>query len=294
MYTMKTEWNRILIEVQSLLKKWRSQGKKIWFRGHSCHNWQVKSSLHRHIEFLIEQAGVKNRFDSGGKRNFLYEEYKTLYREFMADAWPLLRQDERSEWGVIFSMQHHGFPTRLVDWTESFACAVYFAQWQRNPSEDAAIYLLIPEMLNSLSINREALVALHADSLDSQDVSRAYHPKYQASTRDLQPIAVVPYFTNPRMISQRSAFILSGDNFDPLEHIFGGKLIEKGYLKKIVLPSEINNETNKFLEVAGASHYGYFPDFEGLLRQFNEKRKSTIEYAKKLGQPESADKAGHP
>lgn len=281
---MTNEWNRIEKEVQAFHENWRSQGKRIWFRGHSCRSWQVKSSLHRHIEFLIEEAGVKNEFDSSQKREFLHEEYKTIYREFVADAWPLLTQGERSEWGVIFSMQHHGFPTRLLDWTESFACSVYFAQWQRDPSEDAAIYILILEMLNSLSIGRESLVALHEDFLDAHDISHAYHPKYAASGEGLQSIAVVPYFINRRMLSQRSAFTLSGDTFEPLEQTFNGDLLKRGYLKKITLPAEIYDETNRFLEIAGTSHYGYFPDFEGLLREFKEKTKRNIGYAKRWEQ----------
>ena len=285
---MTGEWNKITREVQSFIEKWRSQGKRVWFRGHSCRSWQAKSSLHRHIEFVIDQAGVKNRFDSSQKRKILYEEYKTIYREFVANAWPLLTQDERSEWGVIFSMQHHGFPTQLLDWTESFACSVYFAQWQRNPLEDAAIYILIPEKMNFLSIGRESLVALHEDFLDADDISNAYHPKYAASGKDLQSIAVVPYFTNRRMVSQRSAFTLSGDTFDPLEQAFNADLLKNGYLKKIALPAEIYDETNRFLEIAGTSHYGYFPDFEGLVREFKEKTKRNIRYTKsfeKLANP---------
>ncbi len=285
---MTGEWNKITREVQSFIEKWRSQGKNVWFRGHSCRSWQAKSSLHRHIEFLIDQAGVKNTFDSSTKREILYEEYKTIYRKFVANAWPLLTQDERSEWGVIFSMQHHGFPTRLLDWTESFACSVYFAQWQRNPLEDAAIYILIPEMLNFLSIERESLVALHEDFLDADDISKAYHPKYADSGKALKSIAVVPYFTNPRMVSQRSAFTLSGDTFDPLEQALNADLLKNGYLKKIVLPAEIHDETNRFLEIAGTSHYGYFPDFEGLVREFKENTKRNIRYIKsfeKLSNP---------
>ena len=65
------------------------------------------------------------------------DEAKSLYRNFRIEAWSLLAEHERSDWGVVFSMQHFSLPTRLLDWTESFACAVFFGQFGRQPNDTA-------------------------------------------------------------------------------------------------------------------------------------------------------------
>lgn len=45
-------------------------------------------------------------------------------------------------------MQHHGTPTRLLDWTENVLIALYFAV-KDSPEVDGEIWTLYPLRLNS-------------------------------------------------------------------------------------------------------------------------------------------------
>jgi hypothetical protein len=197
----------------------------------------------------------------------------TLYHKFVARASHLLEPLERNKWGMVFSMRHHGFLTRLLDWSESFACALHFALSERQPDQEAAVYLLNPQFLNEITCGRKSLVTLHSvesrPSTIEQDLGPStidpdlWHPAF-STNMPLPTIAVAPVFTNRRMIAQKCAFTISGDSFQSLEAQF------PTCVRKVVLPANISNDAQKFLDLAGASHFGYFPDLEGLRREFNE------------------------
>jgi FRG domain len=273
---MNSKWQEILDDVTTLRREAAKLGVKLWYRGQRLAKWPIRSTLHRRVIEYFERTGVHFGDEDV---SFLREEYKTVYRMFKAQAWHLLDPIERADWGIIFRMQHHGFPTRLIDWTKSFACAIYFAQWQRNPNEDAAIYVLNPEGLNLVSAGRQGLIAVDDQSTGGNFDTRPYHPRYLASTTDLPTIAVAPFSSNARMVAQSSAFTLSGDSFLPLENQFAGQLVTKGYLRQIILPIEIRQDVDDFLETVGLGHFEYFPDLEGLRSAYRAEMDKTIERA---------------
>jgi hypothetical protein len=134
-----SDWNGVESEIRSFSDRCLSRGAPAWFRGHRNSAWSLKATLHRFIERVTE--GFKPDLPEDQRIGLLREEYKSIYRKFKAEAWLLMGEQERSAWGVAFAMQHYSIPTRLLDWTESFACAVFFTQLDRKPSEEAAIWM---------------------------------------------------------------------------------------------------------------------------------------------------------
>jgi len=157
-------------------------------------------------------------------------------------------------------MRHHGIPTTLLDWSESFICSLYFANYNRDPNTEAAIYILDAEKLNKKTLGTSGLVSLFETSMNRVRFNPSqYHPKYIKDEKvNLGTIAVTPVLTNSRMIAQESVFTVCGDSFDPLEETYSD------FITKIVLPANTYSDSMEYLKFLGIKHFNFFPDLDGI------------------------------
>lgn len=270
-------WSNIVQYIRDCQKKAKEDGYPLWFRGQRDSSWPLLSTMHRETNKMVSVDPTRT-FTDPERVSLLWSEYVTLFHKFKARAIRMLPEYERTDWGLIFAMQHLGLPTCLLDWTESFSCALYFAQKGRASSNDAAIFLLAPELLNMEILGNEGLVALGGDVNKRTAVEvHQYHPAAPRSTKgdDTESLAIAPELTNARMVAQRAAFILCGTSFQPLEERYT-KAIEK-----VVLPSSDFDAAQEFLEMTGQDHFGLFPDLEGLCVYLREGLKQEVEQTKK-------------
>jgi hypothetical protein len=258
----------------------RQRGSTAWYRGHRRNDWELKSTLHRHIERMT--VVLDSPLTDNENKELLRGEEKSMYRRFKKEAWPLLRPTERSNWGVVFTMQHYRLPTRLLDWTESFACGLFFAQWHRRPEDTATVWVLDSEGLNEVSLGKRGVVSLDEGEEDSVINVRDWHPHWVRPMHDLNTIAVAPLFTNPRMTAQKAAFTLAGDSFLPLENQFDGRLVCDSILVKIELPPKAFDEVEQYLRLVGVGPFTYFPDLEGLALDHEARAQTTVNEARKI------------
>lgn len=79
-------------------------------------------------------------------------EEEALFRAFLKAARPLTAVTVKNEWEWLALAQHHGMPTRLVDWSSSPLVAAWFAVSSAAVAGDAHVY--------GLDINRPDLEIL--------------------------------------------------------------------------------------------------------------------------------------
>jgi hypothetical protein len=154
-------------------------------------------------------------------------------------------------------MQHYGFPTRLLDWTDSALIALYFAIKDKRRS-DAAVWILDPRWLNKLSISTLSI----ASPTWKQVVP--YLPRISATaTLPQLPVAIDPVHATRRLSAQRGHFTIHGSDPRSLDRIANGRV----RVKKLVIPRTSCERIEYELAVCGVVDTLLFPDLDGLSRE---------------------------
>lgn len=209
-----------------------------FFRGQEWEGWGLVPALGR-----LTCAGADE----------LHAREARLFTDFKIRAGNLL-DDEDDAWRIAFLMQHHGLPTRLLDWSASFAIALHFAMRQAGEG-DAVVWILDAARLNrSVGCGQELLLhsALEGD----------YEEYFIARTKEF-PFPVVglaPSRSSPRLQQQRGFFTLHRDMERSLDET------HLPALTKIVIPSARFDDARAFLRLSGVNEFSLFPDLDGLAR----------------------------
>jgi type I restriction enzyme M protein len=141
--------------------------------------------------------------------------------------------DVNDEWLVLWLAQHHGVPTRLLDWTRSPLVATYFAV-ERSVAQDAAVWAIW--------------------GLDDE-------PKRPTSPFDVTKIMKVsPLAVTPRVQAQSSVFTVHADATsicDPTKS-------PASSIQKFVIASTERDRFRRQLDFLGVNRSTIFPDLDGL------------------------------
>ncbi len=238
--------------VGDIHSRWRIQERTTgaWFRGQANASWPLLPGLYR------------------GKIDSLFE--RELMRDFSLYSRPLLRDTNSNVLEQMFVMQHYGLPTRLLDWTEGYLVALYFAVTDYISDHDAAVFVLDPWRLNSAAIKHRSVPTIQYPGLSRYSLGDP-HVRVARQVKANMPVAVRPPHNSERIRAQSGVFTIHGQDRHPLEHF------KQAGIEKVVVSGAHRKQILRDLVRAGISPKVLFPDLGGLCQDI------ALRYAEDFG-----------
>ena len=133
---------------------------ELWFRN--------EDEKHYDTTLIPELYRSKKSLDK------VLEEEELLFEEFKRCGVQYSDFDADDEWSWYFMMQHHGGPTRLLDWSDGSLMAVHFGIRFKTTPDDrkkGVVYVLDPHWLGDF-IDAQPDTIAHRESWDAKDKTK--------------------------------------------------------------------------------------------------------------------------
>jgi hypothetical protein len=162
---------------------------------------------------------------------------RQVFDDFKSRALGYLSIQPRNQWEWLFLAQHHGLPTRLLDWSSSPLVASHFALREQRAS-DFAVYAL---NFSRSVIGHDIPLFLGDDPLSIKEAAQ-----------------VIPSYISDRVEKQRSVFTIQPDPWNPLR--------DRNEIRKYVFPASARRDMLRRLQYLGVSYSSLTPGLDSLTK----------------------------
>ncbi|WP_207836997.1 FRG domain-containing protein [Williamsia soli] len=231
----------------------RLSDSPLWFRGQPSNEYKLTPKLMR---------GPSRPMDEVYQRE---ARLVARFRERSLPFWPAGYPQQ--PWEHLFSMQHHGVPTRLLDWSENLLVATYFAA-TTPPSQSEGkptVWTLDPLGWNSRvpQLSDTGIGVLTVADDEAQRWEPATSTGDRLAKRAKYPVALYGVHNSPRIVAQRGTFTIAGDTWLGMDELPCDDTNWAGYLTKYVFSGSSADLMNQ-LRFLGFTESMIFPDLSSL------------------------------
>lgn len=220
------------------------------FRGEHDASWPLISSLARRLMQTKLPRALWREREERALRVFRRKAHVYLPdRSVLSDT---LR--------CLAMMQHHGAPTRLLDFTKSPFVAAFFAL--ESALSDCAVYALNTPLLATLAAGHDP--TLTRDAVDPR-LPGNFERWFTAGTQPLVWFGE-PSEMDRRLVAQSGLLVVPGLLDAPLDTLLATYRSEAPLIEKIVLAQSMRAEAMHALYRMNITQATLFPDLDGLAR----------------------------
>ena len=246
-------------DIQALLEERFSHPDIRWvFRGQVSADWALVPSLER---VATQRFGRPHEHQAYIEWRIFRHFTRHLHR-FVSRVPP---EDELLEWYAL--MQHHGAPTRLLDWTYSFYIALFFAIEQANPGDTCAVWA-VDQQWTYETLRRSKLKVVR-EAFDQDP--KLKQPEIISNLMKHEPTLVmplVPFYINERLAVQQGVFLvpmnLNHSFMENLRALATPETLRK-HILKIEIPVTLDNQWYilAWLNRLNVNRLSLFPGIDG-------------------------------
>jgi len=272
-----SEYQDIVFDIFNQWKSENGDGNKpfLWFRGQSTSKPLLPVVLR---EFINPNTGNVCHY----KEYQIFISFSSLYKNYTSE-----RFEEKSSEFYSF-MQHYGIPTRLLDWTENAAFALYFAvsHGTHDADTERVVWVMNPGAINELTTNNVSNAPLISDVplvqarmkmvgyIKDEELLEQFWGK-EPDFKDLRkehfrfPLAFYPVSSgNIRIATQKGCFTIHGTDRRPIESFFENSKIQK-YLIKVNISKKSVATIREQLKIMGVTPRSVYPDILGFATELS-------------------------
>ena len=189
-----------------------------------------------------------------------------ILRNFIRYSRPHLDQARsHDEWELLITAQHHGVPTRLLDWTYSPLVAAFFAT---RPGPEGADTDRVVWRLDWQRVHKHfglPPLALLVEDLDKTFGDGGHSSPFRLFSRSSKPIAcmIEPPSLDSRIVAQAATFTFISARNQPFDAFLAEHGLEDT-LRRFVIRAEDIPRFRDQLDLVGIDERRLFPDLDGV------------------------------
>ncbi|MDF3053146.1 MAG: hypothetical protein K0S19_1251 [Geminicoccaceae bacterium] len=187
-----------------------------------------------------------------------------ILRNFIRYSRPHFPTPPVNEWEVLVTAQHHGLPTRLLDWTYSPLVAAHFATVGEHDSDRVIWRLDWKSVHRCFGLPELALLIEDLEGILGGE--RPLTPwKLFSRGAGAQPFACMfePPSLNARIVAQSATFTLCSDKRVPFDRFLESHGLGST-LTKFIIPAREAARFRDQLDLVSVDERRLFPDLDGV------------------------------